>query len=509
MQSRVSLKETMKNLIESIRIVIIAEMRAKKARNTHARRGKNMEQKKSGGFSGSIGFVLAAAGSAVGVGNIWRFPYLAAKDGGGLFLVVYLALVLTFGFTLLTTDVAIGRRTQQGALRAFGEIRKKWGFLGKLTFLVPAMIMTYYTVIGGWVVKYMADYIVGGGMAAAQDGYFTAFIASPVSPVVFTLLFLAVTAAVVYGGVEKGIERFSRLVMPGLLAMIVGIAIFSLTLSHTDDTGVTRTGLQGLAVYLIPNFAGITLSRFLQILLDAMSQLFFSLSVSMGIMITYGSYVKKDVNLSQSVSQIELFDTGVAFLSGMMIIPAVYVFSGTEGMASGPSLMFISLPKVFAAMGGAGRIVGIVFFTMVAFAALTSSVSIMETLVANCMEIFGAGRKKVSLVIAALSAAAAIVVCMGYNVFYFELILPNGATVQILDLMDYISNSFLMPFISLMTCVFIGWVVGPKWVTEEMESSGHPFARKRLYGFMIRYAAPLIMAVLFLQSTGLLDMITK
>ena len=466
-----------------------------------------MEQKKSGGFSGSIGFVLAAAGSAVGVGNIWRFPYLAAKDGGGLFLLIYLALVLTFGFTLLTTDIALGRRTQQGALRAFSSIRPAWGFLGKLTFLVPALIMTYYTVIGGWVSKYMVDFIIGSGTAAAQDGYFTAFITSPVSPIVFTLLFLCVTALVVFGGVEKGVERFARLVMPGLLVMIVGIAVFSLTLSHTDESGVTRTGLEGLAVYVIPSFEGLTFSRFLQILLDAMSQLFFSLSVSMGIMITYGSYVKRDVNLNRAVSQIELFDTGVAFLAGMMIIPAVFVFSGTEGMASGPSLMFISLPKVFAAMGGAGRIVGIVFFVMVAFAALTSCVSIMETLVANCMEIFSCSRRRVSLIIGVLSAVAAAVICLGYNALYFEQKLPNGAVGQLLDVMDYISNSFLMPAISLLTCVFVGWVVGPQLIIEEMERTGDRFTRKKLYSFMIRYAAPIIMAVLFLQSTGLLSLL--
>ena len=466
-----------------------------------------MEQKKSGGFSGSIGFVLAAAGSAVGVGNIWRFPYLAAKDGGGLFLLIYLALVLTFGFTLLTTDIALGRRTQQGALRAFSSIRPAWGFLGKLTFLVPALIMTYYTVIGGWVTKYMAAFIAGSGTAAAQDGYFTAFITSPVSPIVFTLLFLCVTALVVFGGVEKGVERFARLVMPGLLVMIVGIAVFALTLSHTDESGVTRTGLEGLAVYVIPSFEGLTFSRFLQILLDAMSQLFFSLSVSMGIMITYGSYVKRDVNLNRAVSQIELFDTGVAFLAGMMIIPAVFVFSGTEGMASGPSLMFISLPKVFAAMGGAGRIVGIVFFVMVAFAALTSCVSIMETLVANCMEIFSCSRRRVSLIIGVLSAVAAAVICLGYNALYFELKLPNGAVGQLLDVMDYISNSFLMPAISLLTCVFVGWVVGPQLIIEEMERTGDRFTRKKLYRFMIRYAVPIIMAVLFLQSTGLLSLL--
>ena len=461
-------------------------------------------EKKKGGFSSSIGFVLSAAGSAVGVGNIWRFPYLAAQDGGGLFILVYLALVLTFGFTLLTTDIAIGRRTKQNALNAFGSIKPKWDFLGKLTFLVPAMIMTYYTVIGGWVLKYGAVYLTGQGSAAAQDGYFTGFITSQVSPIVVMLLFLAITAVVVYAGVDMGIERFSKLVMPGLLLMIVGIAFFSLTLSYTDDAGMTRTGMQGLAVYLIPDFTGLTFQKFLKILLDAMSQLFFSLSVSMGIMITYGSYVDKETDLSKSISQSEIFDTGVALLAGMMIIPAVYVFSGMEGMASGPSLMFVSLPKVFGAMGGAGHIVGLVFFIMVAFAALTSSVSIMETLVASCMDLCHTTRKKMSLIIGLLSAVAAVLICLGYNVLYFELTLPNGSVGQLLDVMDYISNSFLMPLISLLTCVFVGWVVGPKWIEEEMESSGHPFRRKKLYAFMIRYAAPIIMAVLFLQSTGLL-----
>lgn len=461
-------------------------------------------EKKAGSFSGSLGFVLAAAGSAVGVGNIWRFPYLAAQDGGGLFILVYLVLVLTFGFTLLTTDIAIGRRTKKNALYAFGAISPKWNFLGKLTFLVPALIMTYYSVIGGWVTKYAVTYLSGKSSAAAEDSYFTDFITAPVAPIVFMLVFLAITAFVVYVGVDKGIERFSRLVMPGLLIMIICIAVFSLTLKHTDESGNVRTGIQGLAVYLIPNFEGLTFSKFLKILLDAMSQLFFSLSVSMGIMITYGSYVKKDVNLNKSIRQIEFFDTGVALLAGMMIIPAVYVFSGTEGMASGPSLMFVSLPKVFHAMGKAGIIVGLAFFIMVAFAALTSCVSIMETLVASCMTLFKTTRKKMSLIIGVISAAAAIVICLGYNVFYFELALPNGQTAQLLDVMDYISNSFLMPLISFLTCIFVGWVIKPKWIQEEMESSGHVFQRKKMYSFMIRYVAPVIMAVLFLQSTGLL-----
>ena len=461
-----------------------------------------MKEKKSN-FSGSLGFVLAAAGSAVGVGNIWRFPYLCAKDGGGLFLVIYLILVLTFGFVLLTTDIAIGRKTKQNALKAFGTVRPGWGFLGYLTFLVPTLIMTYYSVIGGWIIKYFCTYIVSDGNELSQDGYFISFITSKVSPVVFMLIFLALTAWIVYCGVEKGIERFSKFIMPGLIVLIIGIAIFSLTLSSEGADGTVRTGLQGLKVYLYPDISGLTVKRFLEILLDAMSQLFFSLSVSMGIMVTYGSYVKNEVDLNKSINQIELFDTGVAFLAGMMIIPAVYVFLGTEGMASGPSLIFISLPKVFQTMGSVGRIVAVAFFLMMGFAALTSCVSVMETLVANCMEIFHKPRKKMCAIIGIYSLVTAVLICLGYNVLYFELKLPNGANAQLLDVMDYISNSFLMPFISLLTSILIGWVVGPKYIISEMERNGEHFKRARLYRFMIKFIVPAVMLVLFLVSTGL------
>ena len=464
-----------------------------------------MGNRNKSSFTSSIGFILTAAGSAVGVGNIWRFPYLAAKDGGGLFLLVYLGLVLTFGFTLLTTDIAIGRRTGQNAWHAFGSIRPKWSFLGKLTFLVPTIIMTYYAVIGGWILKYATIYLTGQRAQAAQDSYFTDFITSQVSPIVFLLIFMAITAFVVYSGVEKGIEKFSKVVMPALLLMIVGTAIYSLTLSHTGADGVTRTGMQGLAVYLVPDFTGLTVSKFLNILLDAMGQLFFSLSVSMGIMITYGSYVKKEVNLEQSIARVEFFDTGVAFLAGLMIIPAIFVFSGTEGMAAGPSLMFQSLPKVFNSMGKVGTLVGVIFFVMVLFAALTSCVSILETLVSTCMSIFHTDRKKVSLIIGVVSAVAAVVVCLGYNVFYFEYTLPNGQTAQLLDVLDYISNNFLMPLIAFLTAVFVGWVIKPKWIAEEMEVQDAKFSKKRFYAVMVRWVVPVIMAILFLQSTGLLD----
>ena len=240
-----------------------------------------------------------------------------------------------------------------------------------------------------------------------------------------------------------------------------------------------------------------------------MSQLFFSLSVSMGIMITYGSYVKDDVNLSKSINQIEIFDTGVAFLSGLMIIPAVFVLLGTDGMTSGPSLTFLSLPKVFASMGAAGRFVGIAFFLMLGFAALTSCVSVMETLVANCMELFHKSRKKMCVIIGTYSLVTAVIICLGYNVFYFELTLPNGSAAQLLDVMDYISNSFLMPFISLLTSILIGWVIGPKWVIDEVEKNGEHFGRAKLYSVMMRYVVPVVMLILFLTSTGFWNLLFR
>ena len=470
-----------------------------------------MEQKKRASFSGSLGFVLASAASAVGIGNIWRFPYLASKNGGGLFLFVYIALVITFGFSLLITDIAIGRKTRSNPIQAFASLKKKFKFVGILTFMVPSIIITYYTVLGGWITKYLAVYVTGQSAAASDSNYFANFISSPVSSIAFMLFFLAVSAGIVFLGVEKGIEKFSKWVMPFLVIIILGISIYSLTLSYTDvETGETRTGLQGLAVYVIPNFEGLTFSRFMEVLLDAMSQLFFSLSVSMGIMITYGTYVKDDVNLSKSVTHIELFDTGVAFLTGLLIIPSVFVFLGPENMSSGAGLMFMSLPHVFSNMGAAGAIIGALFFIMVEIAALTSSVSVLETIVASLMEMTGKSRKFISLLVAVVAAVGAVFVCLGYSVFYFEVTVPGASKPgQLLDVLDYISNSLMMPFISLMTCILAGWIIKPKSMTDEIEKGGHTFHRKKLYVVMIKFIAPVLMFILLCQSSGLLSMLTK
>lgn len=462
-----------------------------------------MEKKqKRGSFSGSIGFVLAAAGSAVGLGNIWRFPYLAAKDGGGVFLLCYIVLALTFGFTLLTTEIAIGRKTGQSPLTAYKALHPNMGWLGVIACVVPAMILPYYCVIGGWVVKYLSVYVTGNASAAVADGYFDSFITAQAEPIVWFVIFLAATTFVVYRGVGNGIEKLSTILMPILLVLIIGISVFSLALKHTDAQGVTRTGMEGFLIYVVPDFDGMTWKTFITILMDAMGQLFYSVSVAMGIMITYGSYVKKETNLVKSVNQIEIFDTLVAFLAGLMIVPAVYTFMGTEGMAQGPSLMFVSLPKVFESMGRVGTIVGAVFFVMVAFAALTSSVSIMEAIVSSVMDKFRISRKKSTIFVTVMALLVGLAVCFGYNIWFFKLTLPNGSVGQILDVLDYLSNYFLMPIVAIATCILIGWIVKPKTVVDEVTQGDLKFARKGLYVVLVKYIVPVMLFFLLLQALG-------
>lgn len=459
--------------------------------------------KERSNFSGKMGFVLAAAGSAVGLGNIWRFPYLAAKNGGGLFLLCYLILVVTFGFTLLTTEIAIGRKTGQSPLTAYREIHPSWGGLGIFACIVPAMILPYYCTIGGWILKYFWQFISFHDLETIEENYFDNFTAGEVWPIVLTVIFILATFVIVFFGVESGIERFSRIFMPILFIMIVAIAIFSLTLKHEVD-GVVTSGLDGLKVYLLPNFENLTFNKLMYVMLDAMGQLFYSISVAMGIMIAYGSYVKKDVNLMGSINQIEIFDTLIAFLAGMMIIPSVIVFMGEEGLSAGPGLIFVSLPKIFHEMGKAGTIVGIIFFLMVFFAAITSSVSIMEAIVSSLMDQFKLTRKKASVFTAIYALIIGTVVCLGFNKLSFAIPLPNGDQANILGLLDYLSNNVMMPVVAILTCILVGWVVKPKTVIDEVTRNGEKFGRKGLYIVMVKVVAPLLLTILLLSAFGVL-----
>ena len=459
-----------------------------------------VEKKERGSFKGSIGFVLAAAGSAVGLGNIWRFPYLAARDGGGLFLVIYIILALTFGFALLMTEVAIGRKTKQSPLTAYKYLHERWRWIGFFSCAVPFLILPYYCAIGGWVIKYFVAFITGHGAEAAEDGYFSSFISGQYEPTIYMILFLASCAIIIFKGVSAGIERSSKILMPILFLLIIAISIYSLTIKSD-----TATGLDGLKVYLIPNLEGITVKSFFYIVMDALGQLFFSLSVAMGIMIAYGSYVPDDANLVKSINQIEFFDTFVAFLAGVMIIPAVYVFMGKDGLSeAGPSLMFISLPKVFAQMGPVGNVVGTVFFAMVLFAALTSAVSILEAVVSSFMDGFGISRQKATTIETGFALIIGLAVCFGYNLFYFEYPLPNGTTGQLLDIFDYVSNNIMMPIVSISTCTLIGWVLKPKSVIDEATKNNEKFGRKHLYVVMIKFVAPAFLLVLLLMSLGII-----
>ncbi|MDE7363883.1 MAG: sodium-dependent transporter [Ruminococcus sp.] len=466
-----------------------------------------MEKKtERGSFSGQFGFIMAAAGSAVGLGNIWRFPYLAAKDGGGIFLLVYLVLALTFGFTLLTTEIAIGRKTTQSPLTAYGAIHPKWNGIGIIACLVPTIILPYYCSIGGWVLKYLSLFLTGHSADAVTDGYFNNYISGHIEPIICMLIYFAITAFIVFCGVEKGIEKFSKILMPILIILIISISIYSLTLKYTDENGITRTGLQGLKIYLIPDFSEMTLKKFLVVVMDAMGQLFFSISVAMGIMVAYGSYAKKETNLMQSVNRIELFDTLIALIAGMMIVPAVFTFSGKEGMTAGPGLVFVSLPKVFNEMGSIGKIVGLIFFLILSFAAVTSSVSVMEAIVSSIMDKFGLSRRKSSLIVIVYTLITAVIVCFGYNILYFEVTLPNGTIAQILDIFDYISNYCMMPLVAFLTSVLIGWVVKPDVIIEEVTQGKYKFSRKKLYIVMIKYIVPIMLFMLFLQATGIIKL---
>ena len=466
-----------------------------------------MEEKKRSSFRGSFGFVLAAAGSAVGLGNIWRFPSLAAKDGGGLFLVVYLALAITFGFTLLLTEVAIGRKTKQSPLTAYGKLDKRCGWIGGFACAVPFIIMPYYCVIGGWVLKYLIVFLTGNGSEATDDGFFGGFITGNVEPIVFTVIFLAICAVIILAGVGKGIERVSRIVMPVLLILVIGIAIYSLTLKNTNAEGETVTGMQGLKVLCVPDLDGLTFNKFMTTLMDALGQLFYSISVAMGIMITYGSYVNDDANMVKSVNQIEIFDTVVAFLAGVMIIPAVYVFQGVEGMKAGPSLMFVALPKIFDKMGPIGPFIGAAFFLMVLFAAITSAMSILEAVVSSMIDKFKWKRRNATIIESLLALGLAVVVCLGYNVWYFETKLPNtapGGSAQILDFFDYISNNVLMPIVAIATCIMIGWVLKPNTVIDEVTKNGERLGRKNLFIVMVKFVAPVLLFTLLLMAVGIL-----
>ena len=441
-------------------------------------------KKQRASWSGKWAFILAAAASAVGLGNMWRFPYLAAKYGGGTFLLTYVVLVFTFGVSLLLLETALGRKTGQSAIGAFKAFGKKYAFIGILASAVPFIITPYYCIIGGWVTKYTAAYLVNGPEALADGGdFFTGFITSNAESYIWMLVFMAIVFVIVGLGVKGGIEKANLFMMPALIIMAVAIAIYTLTMPGA---------VEGALYYLTPDF-----SKFSpELVIGALGQMFYSLSLAMGIMITYGSYMQKSDNLEQSVRRIELFDTGYAFLAGLMIVPAAFVAMGSaEAVASksGPSLMFVILPTVFDQMGGIASIMGFLFFLLVVFAALTSSISLTETCVSIVQDSAHITRKKALIVSMAFIFVMAMIVNMGYCQLAF--IEPLGPGSTILDFLDFISNSVMMPIAALMACVFVGWIIKPKAIIDEVKSSG-PFKAEKMFTVMVKFIAPVLLVVI-------------
>ena len=441
-----------------------------------------MEKKRSS-FTGRIGFVFAAAGSAVGLGNLWRFPYLAAKYGGGIFLLSYVILAVTFGFALMLAEISIGRKTGKSAIEAYGSLNKKWGFLGKLTSIVPMIILPYYCVIGGWVIKYFVTFVSGQGKAAAEAEFFTGFISKTGEPIVWLFVYIALTAVVVMLGVEKGIEKFSKVLMPVLVALSLGIAIYTLTLPGAGA---------GVKYYFMPDFDKFSVMT----VLAALGQLFYSLSISMGILITYGSYMPKNTSIEKSVHQIELFDSGIAIVAGLMIVPSVFVFTGgnEDMLQAGAGLMFEMLPRIFSTIP-LGNIIGVVFFLLVFFAALTSSISLMETVVSIIQDKVHIKRTTTCLIVVAGCTLFALPSTLGFGLW--ENIKIFG--LNFLDFFDFISNSVIMPIVALLTCIFVGYVIKPKTLSEEIALTGK-FKSEKIFTVIIKYIAPVCILAILISS---------
>lgn len=442
---------------------------------------------KNSKFSSRLGYVLAVAGSAVGLGNIWRFPYLAAKYGGGIFLLVYLILTVSFGYVLIVSETTLGRMTQKspiGAFKSFGQgIWYKIG--GWINAIIPILIVPYYSVIGGWVIKYFVEYIKGNVNALAQDNYFNNFISDSFNVEFWFIIFALFAFITILGGVKNGIERSSKIMMPILVVLAIMVVIYS----------VTRPGaIEGVKYFLIPNFEDFSIMT----IVAAMGQMFYSLSIAMGILYTYGSYLEKDVDIEKSTKQVELFDTAIAILAGLMVIPAVFAFSteAAESLQAGPSLMFITLPKVFASMG-AGTIAGILFFLLVFFAALTSAISLLETSVSSLSQQFHISRNKAIVIMAFVMLAFGTTSCLGYGVWDFISIFGMA----FLDFYDFLTNSIMMPIAALATCILIIKVVGFQKIIDEVKISS-PFKREKMYVFFMKYLASFFLIIILLSSVA-------
>ncbi|EHM13272.1 MULTISPECIES: sodium-dependent transporter [Jonquetella] len=434
-------------------------------------------------WGSKIGFILAAGGSAVGLGNIWRFPYVAGKYGGASFILFYLFVVCVIGFTVMLTEMAFGKHYQLSCVSAFRQYKGgKFTFMGVIVTLIGTFILSYYMVIGGWTIKYIVSSLSGlmGEAAAGHSGdLFGAFISSPNQVLLYHVIFVLLTSLIVFGGIKGGIERVCKVMMPALFVILLVMIVRSLTLPGAS---------KGLEFYMLPDFSKLTLEG----CLAAIGQAFFSLSLGMGIMITYGSYVKKDEYLPSAVAQVCVIDTLVAVLAGFVIFPAAFAFS--IEVNSGPGLTFITLPSIFAKMPG-GAIWSTLFFVLFFFAAITSSISLLEVPVACLIDTMKMSRKKATVVATILVFVLGVPSALGLGSHAFDI-----AGKGFLDFIDFITNNIGMPVMAALTSLFVGWLI-PKDILPELDSTTRVFTHKNLWLFCVRFVAPAVILVIFV--TGL------
>ena len=448
-----------------------------------------MEQKKNS-FASGIGFVLAAAGSAVGLGNLWAFPAKTAANGGAAFVLMYIICVLLIGFVTMMAEFHLGHRAAANPVSAYKKAHKGIGWFGLACVAIPAFIICYYSVLGGYTVKFALNSFSGNA------GILSGFATNVGEVILFTAIFIVLALVIIMGGVKDGIEKMSKVLMPALFLILVAVAIYSLCLGE----GVK----EGLSFYLNPDFSDITFSS----VLAAMGQAFFSLSLGMGTMIAYGSYTGKEINMVKSTGMICVFDTFVALLSGLAIFPAVAHFDPSLlGSAAGAGLMFGILPEVFADMGGLGQIVSFFFFAMVVIAALTSVVSLVEVVTQFIIQRFKIARKRAALW--CVSICGLISIPVGISFGAVGIAEKGGIAVFGMDLLsffDEVTNTVLMPVCAFFACLAIGWFVGPKEAMLEMEDGATRLGfLKRIFPVMVRYITPAL--ILVVEIGGIVDKI--
>ncbi len=434
-------------------------------------------------WSSKFGFIMAAAGSAIGLGNLWKFPYITGTSGGAVFVVIYIVFLLLLGIPILLSELAIGRYAGLNAIDSCAKINKKWGFAGAFGVIGAFGVLASYCVVGGWVMKYILNSVTSTNMDA---DYFTEYSAQGFEPIFWMALFLIINCVIVTGGIANGIERVSSVLMPILIVFLIGITIYCLTLPNA---------IEGVKFFLVPDFSAIaSFSDFMEILFNAMGQVFFSLSLGMGTLITYGSYLPKDNKLASSTVTIVALDTAIAIIAGLAILPAVFSF-GFEP-SEGFGLIFRTLPAVFSRMNG-GRIIAAMFFILVLFAALTSSVSLLEVIVAWVCSKTKLSRAWAAIFITILIFIAGIFASLSIGAIP-DIKIGN---MSLFEFFSFFSDKIIMPLGGFFICILTGYVWGIDNAAKEITNSGKlKFTFRSFFSAAVRYVAPALIAIIFVSS---------